>query len=382
MELPPQVYSSIVRHFEKRADLCTLCLVSRSFQAAAERELYRSLDVREPFTTTILCNVLSETPRLSQLVVEFTISLNEEGLQDSGINHQTHDILSLPSDYLASVSGALHQTTNLRLLHVHLSRGIPLKYAWILVDCSFRLHTFHCDFSWDAHLVSFLSTQHLLSELHISDFNEDIPENVSINARSLRQARTIPYLSTLNCTFTGVVGTLVPGRPVTHVKTCFSSTGLEAKRVELALLLANLRLSTKPLRSLLVADESYTTTFSLEFLPSLVKTFGPRPQLRFVGPLVLPVDGRQVSMILSIAATSCWPVCLADTCSISRGSPFTDSWRIYANSGVRSWMFRSGNLPLCHSWHYGRLHANSTCMSHQFPPSCLCGTWSQWFYGL
>jgi hypothetical protein len=305
MELPPHVYSSIARHIERRADLCTLCLVSNSFRVATERELYRSLDVKEFSAIIMLCNLLSEKPRLSQLVLEFTISLNEEGLYDDGINYQTPGLFSPPSDYIASISKALQRTTNLRSLYVHLSRGIPLKYAWILSNCCFRLHTFHCDFAWDEHLVSFLSTQHLLADLHISDFNEDIPENVSINAHSLRQARTIPNLSTLNCTFTGAVGALAPGRPVTRVKTCFSSTGLKAKRVELALLIANLRLSTNPLHSLLLADESYTTAFSLELLSSLVKAFGPIPQLRFVGPLVLPVDGRQVSKISALRVRMC-----------------------------------------------------------------------------
>ncbi|KAF8268534.1 hypothetical protein EI94DRAFT_1144384 [Lactarius quietus] len=295
MELPPHVYSSIVRHVERREDLRTLCLASKILRAAAERKLYRSLDMREPSAIAMLCNILSERPRLSQMVVEFTISPNEEGLYDNGTNYQTHElqVSSPPSDYLASLYRALRRTTNLRLLYVHLSHGIPLRCAWTLSNCSFRLHTFHCDIAWDAHLVSFLSTQLLLFELHISDFNEDIPENAYINARSLRHARTIPNLSTLNCTFTGAVGTLVPGRPVTHVKTCFSGSGLKAKRVELALLLANLRLSTKPLHSLLLADESYTTPFSLELLSSLVKAFGPIPQLKFVGPLVLPVDGHQ-----------------------------------------------------------------------------------------
>ncbi|KAH9024820.1 hypothetical protein EDB85DRAFT_1985894 [Lactarius pseudohatsudake] len=293
MELPQEMYSPIARHIERRADLCTLCLVSKRFRTATERELYRSLDVSEPSATIVLCNILSEKPRLSQLVVAFTISLNEEESYNNGTNSQAHDPFFPLSDYWTSVSRALQSTMHLRSLRIHLSRGIPLKYAWILGKCSFRLHTFHCDFAWDAHLVSFLSTQHLLTELYISDFNEDIPENLSINASSLRQARTIPNLSILDCTFTGAVGTFVPGRPVTHVKTCFSSSSLEAKRVELALLLANLRLSTQPLHSLILADESYTTTFSLELLSSLVKAFGPIPRLRFVGPLVLPVDGRE-----------------------------------------------------------------------------------------
>ena len=95
MEFPPHVYSSIVRRIESRADLCTLCLVSKSFWVATERELYRSLAVREFSATIMLCNLLSEKPRLSQLVVEFTISLNEEGLYDSGINYQTQDLFSL-----------------------------------------------------------------------------------------------------------------------------------------------------------------------------------------------------------------------------------------------------------------------------------------------
>src|SRR6266702_6191096 len=305
MEFPLEVHSSIVRYIEMRADLCTLCLVSKSFRIATERELYRSLDVSEPSATIMLCNLLSEKPRLSQLVVAFTISLNEEELYESGINSQAHDLFSPPSDYWASVSRALQRTTHLRSLRIHLSRGVPLKYAWILDNCTFRLHTFHCDFAWDAHLVSFFSTQHLLSELHISDFNEDTPENVSINARSLRQARTIPNLSILDCAFTGAVGTFVPGRPVTRVKTCFSSSDLKPKRVELALLLANLRLSTQPLHSLILADESYTTAFSLELLSSVVKAFGPIPQLRFVGPLVLPIDGHEVSMVMCIANTWC-----------------------------------------------------------------------------
>ncbi|KAH8994132.1 hypothetical protein EDB86DRAFT_2926999 [Lactarius hatsudake] len=292
MELPQEMYSPIARHIERRADLCTLCLVSKRFRTATERELYRSLDVSEPSATIMLCNLLSEKPRLSQLVVAFTISLNEEHDEPHN-NSRAHDLFFPPSNYWTSVSRALQRTMHLRSLRIYLSRGIPLKYAWILGNCSFRLHTFHCDFSWDAHLVSFLSTQHLLTELHISDFNEDIPENLSINASSLRQARTIPNLSVLDCTFTEAVGTFVPGRPVTHVKTCFSSSSLEAKRVELALLLANLRLSTQPLHSLILADESYTTAFSLELLSSLVKAFGPIPRLRFVGPLVLPVDGHE-----------------------------------------------------------------------------------------
>ena len=296
MQLPPEVYSLILRHVGRRADLSALCLVSKKFQTAAERELYRTLDMVDPSVTIILCEVLAKQPRLSQLVSALALYPSEEGHGDNGSNFQErHGPFPPPSNYWASISRALQKITHLRSLRICMNSGIPTNHAWILSGCNFQLHTFHCDLAWDKSLVSFLAAQPELSDLYISDFSEDIPENVLISTRSLRQARTLPSLSILDCTFTEAAGVFVPGRPVTHVKTCFSSSNSEAKRAELALLLANLRLSTQPLHSLTVADESYTTTFSLEFLSSLVRAFGPTPQLRYVGPLVLPVNGREVS---------------------------------------------------------------------------------------
>jgi len=295
MKLPPEVYLNIVQHVEMRADLCALCLVSRGFRTAAERVLYRALDTNEPSNTIMLCRVLAEKPRLSRLVTALAIYLDEEGQSDNGRNPQEQEepSSSLSHYYWTSISRALRDTAGLRLLRVHLNGGIPINYAWILDGCSFQLHTFHCDFAWDVHLISFLITQRELTELHISDFDGNVPENLSISTHSLRQAHTLPRLSILDCTFTEAVGLLVPGRPVTHVKTCFSSSNRETRRVELALLLTDLRLSTQPIYSLTVADESYTSTFSLELLSSLVKAFGPTPQLRYLGPLALPVDGRE-----------------------------------------------------------------------------------------
>lgn len=287
----------IAQQFERRADLRSLSLVSKEFRTAAEYALYRTLEMSEPSNTIMLCGVLVENPRLAQLVTALTIYLNDEGQDyDQGSDTQEHSrpLSSPPSRYCSSISSALRNTTRLHSLRVYLNSGIPTNYAWMLQGCNFQLHTFRCDLAWDAHLVSFLSTQRALSDLHISDFDEGLAENVTISTHSLRQAHTLPALSTVDCTFTGAVGVLVPGRPVTHVKTCLSSSNTEAKRVELALLFANLRLSTRPIYSLTVADESYTSGFSLELLSSLVRTFGPTPRLRYVGPLALPVDGNEV----------------------------------------------------------------------------------------
>jgi len=296
MELPPEVYLFIAQHIERRADLYALCLVSKGFRKAAERTLYRTLEMVEPSDTVLLCGVLAEEPRLSQLVTALAIYLNDEGQDNKGSYHQEQEPFSPPSRYWTSISKALRNTTGLRSLRIYLKSGIPMSYAWMLEGCRFQLHTFHCDLAWDGHLVSFLSTQRVLADLHISDFDEDLPENISITTHSLRQAHTLSNLSIIDCTFTGAIGVLVPGRPVTHVKTCLSSSNHEARRVELALLLADLRLSTQPIYSITVGDESYTSSFSLELLSSLVRAFGPTPQLRYVGPLALPVDGREVSV--------------------------------------------------------------------------------------
>ncbi len=295
MKLPPEVFLNIAQHVERRADLCALCLVSRGYRTAVERVLYRTLDMSEPANTITLCRVLAEQPRLSRLVTALAIYLDEDGQDDNRRNPQEQRLSSSPShDYWTSISCALRNTPSLRLLRAYLNCGISINYTWILDGCSFQLHTFHCDLPWDVHLVSFLVTQRELTDLHISDFDGDLPENLSISTHSLRQAHTLPRLSILDCTFTEAAGVLVPGRPVTHVKTCFSSSNRETRRVELALLLADLRLSTQPIYSLTVADESYTSTFSLELLSSLVKAFGPTPHLRYLGPLALPVDGNEV----------------------------------------------------------------------------------------
>ncbi|KAI9507775.1 hypothetical protein F5148DRAFT_1202164 [Russula earlei] len=250
--------------------------------------------MRETANTIVLCGVLADQPRLSRLVTALAIHLNEYEEQQGDDEGDLQEQQS-PFHYWTSLSTALRNTTRLRSLRIYLNSGTPINNAWILNNCSFQLHTFHCDLAWDSHLVYFLSTQRELTDLHISDFDDDVPANISLSTRSLKQAYTLPGLSILDCTFTEAAGVLVPGRPVTHVKTCLSSPNHETRRVELALLLADLRLSTQPIYSLTVADESYSASFSLELLSSVIKAFGPTPQLRYVGPLALPVDGSEVS---------------------------------------------------------------------------------------
>ncbi|KAI0051490.1 hypothetical protein FA95DRAFT_282733 [Auriscalpium vulgare] len=295
MEFSPEIYSLVVAFVRSRNDICTLCRVSKGFQRAAERALYNTLHMTVPNKSVALCNLLNDQPRFPPLVSALTISLRGIELSSEDSNDSVDDSTSsLPPDYWECVARALRSTTHLRFLSIYLGTGMDPKVAWILDGCIFQLQMFHCDMAWDDALVSFLSHQHRLSDLHVADFNnEDTTNTVSISHHPLRQAHVLPRLSFLECGFPEVVNILVPRRPVTHVKSCFSRPDVPGKREELALLLNSLRSSSQALRALNIADSSYTDSFSQEFLPRIVSAFAPDPTLRYVGPLVLPVDGRQ-----------------------------------------------------------------------------------------
>jgi len=52
-------------------------------------------------------------------------------------------------------------------------------------------------------------------------------------------------------------------------------------------------LSTNPIRSLDIADESYNEDFSLELLAAVIRYLPTVSHLRYLGTLVLPVDGQK-----------------------------------------------------------------------------------------
>lgn len=289
MELTLEAYALIAKFVGGRADLCSLCRVSKTSQLAAERVLYNTIHLGDPDTTMVLCNLFAEQPRVSPLVIALSISLEDDD--------ETSDStpLALPFDYWQVVSRGLQHLPYLRFLHIYIDDGSDPHNAWVLNSCQFQLHTFHCDLSWDASLVIFLSNQNEITDLYIADFSEDTPENVLLISRSLRGARSLPTVHNIECTFTEAVGVLVPGRPVTHVKTCFSRSDIAAKRAEMALLIANLHLSTRSLLSINVADSSYTPAFSLELLRTLVDAIGSAAALRYLGVLAFPIGSQEVS---------------------------------------------------------------------------------------
>ncbi|KAK1227599.1 hypothetical protein PQX77_009399 [Marasmius sp. AFHP31] len=214
----------------------------------------------------------------------------------------------LPTDYWTSISNALRKTNALRHLNIHINGPADTSCAWIFEGCSFRLRSFHCDLEWNPHLVSFLRTQVHLHDLYLIDFNDahpiSIPPNVKIppttpdtiihiDTISPMGSTFLPNLSKLECTFSEAAVALVPGRPVTHLKTCFSKSDMAEKMAELYHLFSQIRASTRRIRSLDIADSEYAEDFSMEMLRTVVATSSTSMELRYLGTVVLPIGGRE-----------------------------------------------------------------------------------------
>ncbi|KAJ3515825.1 hypothetical protein NLJ89_g1516 [Agrocybe chaxingu] len=257
MELTLEAYRNIVKYIGSRADIANLCRVSKGLRRAAERALYNTLFLRNDEETTILCNTLANSSRLAFLVDALTIFLSEESdSSDEDDDYIQQEHTDLPATFWPSVARALQKTTRLRYLNVHINNGSTTAVAWVLRGCTFQLRRFHCDFDWNDDLVTFLDGQTDLEDLYILDYsNKSTTPTPTSPDSSLHPiislgAQSIPKLAMLECTFSEAAVALVPGRPITHLKTCFSRTEIVSKREEMHQLLAKVSTSTAPLRSL------------------------------------------------------------------------------------------------------------------------------------
>ena len=297
MALPPDACSLIAKYAAgSRSTLVSLSTVSKQFQTAAERAIYNTLDVRGYDRTIAVCDVLRRTPRVSMLVVALSVYGEEDESGDDDEEEDEDEAESEPepeNDHWQVLHQALVHTTRLRFLNLYFTSGDQPDKAWILDNCTFQLKTFHSDLIWDDHLAAFLSTQSRLCNLFLADYREPAAEEMAPPILPA-SAAFLPKLAVLECTFSEAARSLVPGRPVVRVKTCFTHSKLEEKREELRAIVAALRRSRKRLRALDIADSSYTPEFTLELLASLTADGVLCADLRYVGTLVFPVDGRQV----------------------------------------------------------------------------------------
>jgi len=301
MELSLEAYRNIVKYVGNRADIAALCRVSKGFRYGAERALYNTLYMRNAHEAITICSTLASRGRLAMHVDALTIILSEqEENSESEDEDEDEDegVSELSRTYWSSVARALEQTKNLRYLNIHISNGFTTSSAWILNATTFLLRRFHCDLDWDENLVAFLNRQINLDDLYIIDYNElqkpDTPTPDSPNPAPISlESHSLPNLATLECTFMEAALVTLPGRPITHLKTCFSRSEINDKRAEVSSLLSKIKLSTRSLRALDIADSSYTEAFSMELLASIVNTKATNTDLRYLGTLVLPISGRE-----------------------------------------------------------------------------------------
>ena len=294
MELSADIYRIILRHVGGRTDLSTLCRVNKGFQHVAEQALYSTTYASNARDSFVMCSLFAKTPRLALLVESLTLHIRD--------GHDTDGPLEvcLSNDFWPIVSEALHQTPRLRCLNLYLDSASDAAQAWILSGTVFRLRSFRCDLQWDADLASFLNTQPDILDLYIVDYS--FPEDsdaAPVSISSPLDPGALPNLSTLQTTFAEAACALVPTRPISRLKTCFSKTRLLEKREELSLLSSRLMGTTHPLRALDIADSSYSDAFSMELLAAVTRLQNKVHDLRYLGTLVLPVDGDGVRSFIS-----------------------------------------------------------------------------------
>jgi len=318
MALSMEARHLIVQHAESRRDVCALARVCKNFQVVAERALYNTLYLSGIDATISLCNVLASQPRVAGYVEALTIAVrNDETTNEEEVSS------NFPDEYWRSVGAGLRSTHRLLHLVIQVDFIGNSSHAWILDGCQFGLRTFHCDLAWDDHLVGFLNDQDELEDLYILDF--PYPADVDTQATPTEpppplspppppvrrvvspvpRIGSLPKLSILECPTTDAVSVLVPRRPITRVKTCFATSDIEKKRRELTALFVNLRLSTRPLLSLDLGDSAYSADCSLNFLRHCVSSNRTMDNVRYLGTLALPVDGREVRVPSIICRILC-----------------------------------------------------------------------------
>lgn len=306
MVLSMEVRQLIVQYARGRGEICALARVCKDFQVVAERSLYNTLYLSGTGMTMSVCNVLASQPRVATYVETLTIAV-----RDDETASEEEVSFNPPEEYWISVAAGLRSTHRLLHLSIQVDFIGHSHHAWILDGCQFKLRSFHCDLAWDDHLVGFLNDQDELEDLYILDFPypadaEQVtpaepqrplsppPPPVRRVVSPVPRTGSLPKLAILECPTTDAVSALVPGRPITRVKTCFATSNVETKRRELTALFVNLRLSAVPLVSLDLGDSSYNADCSLNFLRHCVSGNRTMDNVRYLGTLALPVDGREV----------------------------------------------------------------------------------------
>ncbi|KAF7292691.1 hypothetical protein MIND_01167300 [Mycena indigotica] len=350
-----EAHRAIARLVTRRSDLAALCLVSRAFCRVSQAILYNTVHFNDLKGGALVCETLVANAGLARRVKAMTIQIwarprraeqgtahanaeeeaSEEDSESEGASDESRGDdrseaeLETPAEFWALVAKTLVKTINLRHLVVDISSPIStaVEYAWSLggAECPFRLHTFHCDFDWDANLVAFLETQTELYDLYVRDYRDLAllssplsPQEVSPPIALHNNNSPLPALTTLECTFSEAAVLLSPGRPLSRLKTAFSTPPHIANREpEIRLLISALRRSNAPLISLDVGDaplpgataEAETASMQLLQRVAHARAMTMARELRYFGTLILPVGGRKrlqfYGILIRLSALRC-----------------------------------------------------------------------------
>ncbi|KAH6907509.1 hypothetical protein BKA70DRAFT_1189502 [Coprinopsis sp. MPI-PUGE-AT-0042] len=302
-----EICSIIVIHVSRSETITVLCRVSKLFRRAAEVHLYRTIQTSNLQSTRTLCITLANSPRLALLLESLTIVPVEGGSPQPSVRGQGNEggAGGLPEEYWLWMKKALANTQRLKYLEIDSQIGPSTACAWIYPkgEGVLQLRILRCDFDWDQDLIAFLNSQSELEDLYILDFKSPpstpstiTPANPASQTTNIRETTihdsAMGSLAVLECTFSEAANILVPGRPITHLKTCFSTISLPEKRQEMEALLKSVELSKRSLRALDIADSSYDQDFSMELLQRVAHGERTRFELRYLGTLVLPVEGN------------------------------------------------------------------------------------------
>ena len=302
---------------------------------------------------------------------------------------------TLPRGFWLLIGRALSKTHNLKSLLIT-SQSLPHHpsdppaSACILTAGQFKLTKLYCDFDWDDDFVRFLESQGEIKDLYVADYRAGRElgaraggkDDTDLSSQTMRthgprpdvkittlsphgsssssspslspplshlpestalslHPTSLPHLAYLECTFPEAAYAIVPGRPVTHLKTCFSGTDVEEKTREMETLFESLDRASEPLRALDLADESYDEEFSMELLGRVVQSLG---QLRYLGTFVLPVDGDEVRLSCNLSSSSSLIMC--------PGTAFEVLWSSHAAALPR--VSRAGGIRLGPTAHIQR----------------------------
>ena len=184
--LPPEICSLIcISPLLSHSDLLTLCHVSRSFRAEAERILYTSINIPTPSRRALnsWCTSLTRRPHLGARITTLSLTMPSQ--------------TSLQADDLTRLTHALHLCINLRELTI--LDGEPPFFgnavqAWVLEGHTFTLQKFTNTYFTTNMLRDFLESQKsLITFSHRPSSSAHI-----IDGTRLPRKETLPNLATLD----------------------------------------------------------------------------------------------------------------------------------------------------------------------------------------